>query len=195
MPKLTKLTQDEMDNVIYDARFGDLESLTEIFTDEVEPSVIITIKDEYTLATPIHMAAANGHTEVVKYLLSIIPVKEDAKKLVAQQNDNGNTALHWAALNGHLDVIKLLCEEYDADPFVKNGFEHDSIYEAEKNEKEEVEKYFLEKYDIDDDEEDKDGKAADEEIKYSEGTEIETVTEDSKKAMSELQEKTKDLKV
>ena len=79
MGKLTSLTQEEMDNVIYDARFGDLESLTEIFTKEVEPSVIKTIKDEYSLSTPFHMAAANGHIEVLKFLLSLIPDEDERK--------------------------------------------------------------------------------------------------------------------
>ncbi|GMG19272.1 unnamed protein product [[Candida] boidinii] len=141
-----KLDQEEMDNVIYDSRFGDLETLTNIFTNEVEPKVLMTIQDEYSLSTPIHMAAANGHVDIVKYLLSIIP-KEDATILVNKQNDMGNTALHWAAYNGHLEVIKVLCE-YEADPFIKNNAEHDAIYEAENNNKEEVEDYFLQKYSI-----------------------------------------------
>ncbi|WLF81389.1 ankyrin repeat-containing protein [Lodderomyces elongisporus] len=138
------LTQEEMDVVIYDARVGDLETLQEIFA-EVSPSLLLSIKDDITLATPIHMAAANGHLETVRYLLSIIP-KEDAVKLVASKNETGNTALHWAAFNGHLEVVQLLIEEYNADAFDKNTAGHDAIYEAENNGKVEVENWFLKKY-------------------------------------------------
>ena len=74
----TELTQEEMDAVIYDAREGDLQTLKEIFT-EILPQLLTTIKDDITLSTPVHMAAGNGHFEVVKYLLSILP-KEEAKQ-------------------------------------------------------------------------------------------------------------------
>lgn len=144
----TTLTQEEMDCVILDAREGDLETLTEIFT-ELSPKLLLTIKDDITLSTPIHMAAANGHFEVVKYLLSIIP-KEDAIKLASQANDSGNTPLHWAAYAGHLEVIKLLIEEYKADPFFQNGSGHDAIFEAENNSKAEVEEWFLKKFAVED---------------------------------------------
>lgn len=93
MSKLTSLTQEEMDNVIYDARFGDLDSLKAIFTDEVEPSVLPKIKDGMTKATPFHMAAANGHADVLKYLIKLLDPKE-TKSILNQQNDSGNTALH-----------------------------------------------------------------------------------------------------
>ncbi|OUM52897.1 hypothetical protein BVG19_g2130 [[Candida] boidinii] len=207
-----KLDQEEMDNVIYDSRFGDLETLTNIFTNEVEPKVLMTIQDEYSLSTPIHMAAANGHVDIVKYLLSIIP-KEDATILVNKQNDMGNTALHWAAYNGHLEVIKVLCE-YEADPFIKNNAEHDAIYEAENNNKEEVEDYFLQKYSIEPEEgenenegetDDKidqdDAKTAatvsdESNVKFSKGTEIKIATEESKNAMlDKLGEKIENLEL
>lgn len=70
--KITSLSQEEMDCIIYDAREGDLETLKEVF-EEIPKSLLLTIKDDITLSTPIHMAAANGHFEVIKYLLSIIP--------------------------------------------------------------------------------------------------------------------------
>ncbi|ODV69449.1 hypothetical protein HYPBUDRAFT_151211 [Hyphopichia burtonii NRRL Y-1933] len=142
------LTQEEMDCIIYDAREGDLESLKEIFA-EYPADLLLTIKDDITLSTPYHMAAANGHLEVIKYLLSIIP-KEDAIKLANQKNESLNTPLHWAAFNGHLPIVQLLCEEYNADVYAKNETGHDSIFEAENNNKEEVENWLLNKYAVED---------------------------------------------
>mmetsp|Transcript_7833 Transcript_7833/g.7761 ORF Transcript_7833/g.7761 Transcript_7833/m.7761 type:complete len:202 (+) Transcript_7833:159-764(+) len=146
--KITSLSQEEMDCIIYDAREGDLETLKEVF-EEVPKSLLLTIKDDITLSTPIHMAAANGHFEVIKYLLSIIP-KKDAETLASQQNESGNTPLHWAAYNGHLSIVQLLCEEYNVDVFVKNGSGHDVMYEAENNGQEEIENWLLKKYAVED---------------------------------------------
>ncbi|KAI5956684.1 YAR1 [Candida theae] len=139
-----KLSQEEMDIIMSEARAGELESLKEIFA-EIPKESLLDIKDDMTLATPVHMAAANGHLETLQYLLSIIP-KQDAISLAKVKNETGNTALHWAAYNGHLEVVKLLVENYEADAFEKNEAGHDSIYEAENNGKVDVENWFLKKY-------------------------------------------------
>lgn len=203
MSKLTQLSQEEMDNVIYDARLGDLESLTEIFTKEVDPSVIKNIKDEESLTTPFHMAAANGHIEVLKYLLSLIPNEEERKAILNSKNDSGNTALHWAAYNGHLEAVKILCEN-GADPFIRNEYNHDAFYEASNNDQEKVDDYLLETYgniveqDIDNDNNADEGDDAGEKtdsVKFSEGTEIQKVTQDDKKAVEKLAEQTEELTV
>jgi ankyrin repeat protein len=144
MSKVTQLTQEEMDAVMYDARAGDLETLKEIF-EEIGGQTLLSIKDDITLSTPLHFACANGHFEVVEYLLSIISTT-DAEQYVNQKNDTGNTALHWAAYNGHLPVVELLCDKFNADPFVKNELGHDPIYEADNNDQVEIEKWFLNKY-------------------------------------------------
>lgn len=146
--KITSLTQEEMDSVIYDSREGDLETLKEIF-EEIDHKLILTIQDDITLTTPVHVAAANGHIEVVKFLLSLVS-KEEAIILANKKNDSGNTPLHWASFSGHLPVVQLLCEEYNADPYAKNAVGRDSIFEAEQNCKEEVENYLLNKYAIED---------------------------------------------
>ena len=51
-------------------------------------------------------------------------------------------------------MVKALCE-HNADPFVKNEAGHDSFYEAELNQKEEIIDYLLVKYEVEpeDDEE------------------------------------------
>lgn len=47
------------------------------------------------------MAAANGHLDVVEYVLSkgVDPNASNLEK---------NTPLHWACLNGHVEVVKKL---------------------------------------------------------------------------------------
>ncbi|CAN3356717.1 ankyrin repeat-containing protein Yar1p [Diutina catenulata] len=141
---MVELTQEEMDCVNYDARDGDLDTLKEIFA-EIGGPALLTIKDDQTLSTPVHMAAGNGHLEVVEYLLSLLS-PEEAKKLVKQTNDSGNTPLHWAAFAGHLPVVKALIEKYGADPFQKNDQGHDAIYEAEDNNQEDVETWLLQNF-------------------------------------------------
>uniref|UniRef100_A0A7S2QRA2 Uncharacterized protein n=1 Tax=Lankesteria abbotti TaxID=340204 RepID=A0A7S2QRA2_9APIC len=59
--------------------------------------------DEYGI-TPLHRAAANGHVDVVRYLVC------DCKATIDVKNESGNTPLHWAALNKHVDVVRLLLE-------------------------------------------------------------------------------------
>lgn len=178
------LTQDEKDAILYDCREGDLATLKEIFN-EISPSLLMSITDEYTLSTSIHMAAANGHTEVADYLLSLLPEK-DAKTLASQKNDSGNTPLHWAALNGHLPVVELLCEKYGADVFARNVTGHDVIFEAENNNQSNIENWLLKKFSVEDQllVDEKDGETK---ISYAPGKESKEVDERDRKAKEEIE--------
>uniref|UniRef100_A0A7N2KMP0 Uncharacterized protein n=1 Tax=Quercus lobata TaxID=97700 RepID=A0A7N2KMP0_QUELO len=49
----------------------------------------------------LHMAAANGHLDVVEYLINR---GVDLNAI----NEEKNTPLHWACLNGHIEVVKKL---------------------------------------------------------------------------------------
>ena len=55
-------------------------------------------------ATPLHIAAHNGYTEVVKLLL------DNKADVDASRTDDGATPLHLAAENGHREVVKLLLD-------------------------------------------------------------------------------------
>ena len=51
--------------------------------------------------TPIHWAACNGHTEIVKIL---VPLTDNPNA----PNDCGKTPIHWAARTGHTEIVKIL---------------------------------------------------------------------------------------
>ncbi|KAK6461625.1 ankyrin repeat-containing domain protein [Scheffersomyces coipomensis] len=185
-----ELSQEEMDAVIYDSREGDLTTLKEIF-EEIGSEALLTIKDDITLSTPLHMAAGNGHLEVVKYFLTLLS-KEEAIKYASIPNESGNTALHWAAFSGHLPVVELLVEEYQCDVFLKNKSNHDAIFEAENNNQTEVENWFLKKFAVEDDfkiEEDGD----ETKITYTPGSESKEADERAAKAKQEEEDKQKEI--
>ncbi|EGV65742.1 ankyrin repeat-containing protein [Yamadazyma tenuis] len=183
--EIVELSQEEMDAVIYDAREGDLDTLKEIF-DEISPSLLLKIKDDITLSTPIHMAAANGHLEVLDYLLSIVS-KEDAQILVNAPNESGNTSLHWAAFNGHLEVLKLLTDKYEGDVFAKNSAGRDVMFEAENNDQEEIEQWFLKKYSVESDFKVEEGEE-ESKITYAPGSESKEAEERAKEAEERAKE-------
>ncbi|QLQ81377.1 hypothetical protein HG537_0F01380 [Torulaspora globosa] len=188
------LDQEDQDAIILDARAGDVDSLRDIFTTLIHPKLLITCRDSSTNSTALHMACANGHVETARYIMEL--VKENCandaelREFVNQQNETGNTALHWASLNGKLEAVKMLCDEYEADPFIRNKFNQDAIYEAENNEEEEVEGYFLEKYDVEPlrDEEKNQDNAAAPAVQVTKGTEIEQVTKDAAEALRQTTE-------
>ena len=56
------------------------------------------------MRTLIHVAAKNGHVEVIKTLI------EFGSKTLDTPDDEGFTPMHGACLNGHADVIELLVQ-------------------------------------------------------------------------------------
>ncbi|KAJ3023210.1 UNVERIFIED_CONTAM: hypothetical protein HDU68_008731 [Siphonaria sp. JEL0065] len=61
----------------------------------------------------IRYAAAQGHTGVVKYLLSTGKVDPSA---------DGQYALKWACVRGHLEIVKMLLKDERVDPSVDDNF-------------------------------------------------------------------------
>jgi ankyrin repeat protein len=140
-------------------RKGELKELQELlFTlaNEAPPSVLpldllTASKGKESLNNTLHMASANGHYEVARYLLTLLPRPTPTNPnphkphaFVAQRNSSGNTPLHWAALNGHLDIVKLLIERGGAETTVTNNAGHNVLFEAQSANKEDVAKFLLE---------------------------------------------------
>jgi len=55
-------------------------------------------------ATPLYVAAQNGHTEVVKLL------QDNNADVNASRTNDGSTPLYVVAQNGHTEVVKLLLD-------------------------------------------------------------------------------------
>ena len=58
----------------------------------------------------MHMAAAGGHIEVIKFLLPYFEAR------VHDKDDCAYTMLHWTAKNGHSQVARYLINELQMDP-------------------------------------------------------------------------------
>ncbi|KFY09994.1 hypothetical protein V492_05258, partial [Pseudogymnoascus sp. VKM F-4246] len=143
------LSEDETDDLIYFARAGELGDLREALEGlckregcNVDEVLAVAVDGESGNGV-LHMAAANGHSEILKYLLTTLtPESPSLSTLLNTRNKAGNTALHWAALNGHLAAVQVLVEA-GADPYIQNGVGHDAIYEAEVNDRKEAVEWML----------------------------------------------------
>ncbi|KAK2811510.1 hypothetical protein FQN50_002133 [Emmonsiellopsis sp. PD_5] len=147
------LTFDEIDDLIYSARLGDVDALqTDISTLSAKYSCstadilcsAIDMEDQSeggTGACLLHWPAANGNVETLNYLLSLLPspttttstTDTPTPAILNHRNHSGNTPLHWAALNTHLDCVQALVGA-GADITVKNDAGHDAVFLAERTE-------------------------------------------------------------
>ncbi|KAL4883044.1 hypothetical protein BJY04DRAFT_216757 [Aspergillus karnatakaensis] len=144
------LTPDSIDDLIYSARAGDLESLQSDLSTlsaqhSVPQSTIIASAIDTSPAEEggsgsclLHYPAANGNIEILSHLLNVLTSspatelsKEEIQKVLNHRNYSGNTALHWAALNTHLECVKALVEA-GADVGVKNEAGLDAVFLAER---------------------------------------------------------------
>lgn len=82
------------------ARTGDIDSFEKAVTEDIS---LLNSKDEND-NTALHMASANGHLDILLFILSQ-PV---SSQLVNTPNLQGNTPLHWAVLNRRYEVISAL---------------------------------------------------------------------------------------
>ena len=86
------------------------------------PSLINSLHSEELPDTPLHLAAWQGHVDIVRLLL-------DRGADVNARGDGGRTPLHYAAYWGHLDVVELLIEE-GADVTLTTEFGHTPLVTA-----------------------------------------------------------------
>ncbi|KAK5993754.1 Ankyrin repeat-containing protein P16F5.05c [Cladobotryum mycophilum] len=144
-----KLTEDEIDDLIYFARAGEDADLTETLNalaerEKVSPAEILLAAKDEGKSTTLHMATGNGHLEIVRKLIQSFDgrPKEEKQAFLDDANEHGNTGLHWAALGGHLDAVKLLME-HGALPALANERNYVPLDLAHFNNHTEVAQFFL----------------------------------------------------
>jgi len=79
------------------ARYGEFEDLKKF-----SEIASFSEKQDDSGNTALMFASANGHLEIVNFLLEI------SRAAVNFKNSSGNTALHWAALTGQTAVVACL---------------------------------------------------------------------------------------
>ncbi|KKK23977.1 hypothetical protein AOCH_007267 [Aspergillus ochraceoroseus] len=126
-----QLPPDAIDDLIYDARTGDLAALqSDLSALSVQngcPQAVVVAcaidaepeAEGGSGSCLLHFPAANGNLEILSHLLQILG------------KHSGNTALHWAALNTHLECVKALVEA-GADVSIQNQAGLDAIFLAER---------------------------------------------------------------
>ncbi|KAG2231288.1 ankyrin repeat-containing domain protein [Thamnidium elegans] len=134
-------TQEELlDDLIYFARAGELEDLKET---KVPTPKLYVEKDE-SGKTALHMASANNHLDIVKFIVEQLSTLEESEKLtlINTKNEEGNTPLHWAALNGNYEVVEALVTN-GGDCKIRNNMNRTPIYEAQQRSHEKIAEFFL----------------------------------------------------
>ncbi|KAG0239634.1 hypothetical protein BGX31_002607 [Mortierella sp. GBA43] len=139
MATLSVQDSEQLEDLIASARYGELEEIQDLVKTSGLDKVrsLLSHRGEYG-KTPLHMAAANNHVDIVEYLITIIP-----SEAINIQNDEGNTALHWAATNGHEEIVKLLITKGNANYKLKNSAGHTALTEAELHERSQVVTWML----------------------------------------------------
>ncbi|KAH6638763.1 ankyrin repeat-containing domain protein [Boeremia exigua] len=143
---MSNLDEDSVDEILYLARANEASELEQFLAtlstqiSKPKDQIIAEAADSYSQNTALHYAAANGHNDIIKLLLSTSSTKP--APFLNLTNASGNTALHWASLNGHLEAVKLLIEA-GGDITIFNKAGHDAVFEAEVNDKKEVVDWLL----------------------------------------------------
>ncbi|KAJ4338715.1 ankyrin repeat-containing protein [Ascochyta clinopodiicola] len=143
---MSNLDEDSVDEILYLARANEAAELSQ-FLDTLssqiskpKDQIVAEAADSYSQNTALHYAAANGHNDIIKLLLST--ATQTPAPFLNLTNASGNTPLHWASLNGHLEAVKQLIEA-GGDITIFNKAGHDAVFEAELNDKKEVVDWLL----------------------------------------------------
>ncbi|KAB8265092.1 hypothetical protein BDV32DRAFT_62932 [Aspergillus pseudonomiae] len=143
------LTVEAIDDLIYDARAGDLDALKSdlaaLSTQHSCPQAWIVASaidsepeaEGGTGSCLLHFPAANGNEQILNFLLGVLTQAEaqldqaQVAAVINHRNHSGNTALHWAALNTHLECVKALVGA-GADISITNDAGLDPVFLAER---------------------------------------------------------------
>ncbi|KAK4055965.1 hypothetical protein OIO90_002958 [Microbotryomycetes sp. JL221] len=122
-------SQDEIDELLLCARYGDQQDLNDMkaFVDAYGATWLADAQDDNG-NTCLHLAGANGHVDIVSYLLQHVP-----QQALTKQNKAQSTPLHWISINFHLQVLELLCPKLSKQSFnIQNLKGKTALQEAEE---------------------------------------------------------------
>ncbi|KAG9292949.1 hypothetical protein G9A89_016311 [Geosiphon pyriformis] len=141
MPVSSQTLSAEAQEIVYEliacARYGEFEEIKETISSN---STTYLITKDSSGNTALHMASANGHIDIVDFIIEM--TKSTDISAVNIQNDSGNTPLHWSALNGHQKVVETLVK-HGADIKIKNRSGRTAMFEAQQNNHEKVVEFLL----------------------------------------------------
>ncbi|EJT96996.1 hypothetical protein DACRYDRAFT_59950 [Dacryopinax primogenitus] len=95
---------DEIEELLLSCRYGDLEDVR-AFVEKFGAAAAAEARDDRG-SNVLHMCAANGHEDVLSYLLPLMP-----PSLLTTPNTSLSLPVHWAALNRHLPILAILVSD------------------------------------------------------------------------------------
>ncbi|QRV98056.1 ankyrin repeats [Ceratobasidium sp. AG-Ba] len=117
-------TNDDYEDLLLSCRYGDIDDVR-AFVEKFGQEAVAAARDENG-NTVLHMTCANGHEDILTYLLPLLP-----STLLSVQNSSKSTALHWAATNKHLGTVQKLAELQPSLIDIKNAAGRTPLGEAE----------------------------------------------------------------
>ncbi|KAL8404191.1 hypothetical protein RB594_009159 [Gaeumannomyces avenae] len=130
-----KLSEEEIDDLIYFARAGEGADLTELLS-------TIAAREGVSAGEVLVLAKDEDIVKSICTHLASLPKPEDKKAYLDAGNEYGNTGLHWAAMGGHFEVVKTLVAE-GAAPALANDKNYVPLDLAGLNDHRAVVDYFL----------------------------------------------------
>ncbi|CAE6354436.1 unnamed protein product [Rhizoctonia solani] len=121
---MTAPTNDDYEDLVLSCRYGDIDDVR-LFVDKFGVEAAASARDENG-NTVLHMVCANGHDDILTYLLPLLP-----PTLLSQPNNSKSTPLHWAATNKHLSIVQKLAGAQPSLIDIKNAAGRTPLGEAE----------------------------------------------------------------
>jgi uncharacterized protein len=147
------MDSEQQQELLACARYGELQELQEWHQQQNKHSLAeMSLTQDTQGNTLLHYAAANGHADILEFLLSDSST-DTLKSLCDHKNKEGSTALHWAALNGRLEAVQVLLNK-GATPTLVNGAGKSAMTLAATSEHQEVTHLLLNSYNPDDEDDD-----------------------------------------